>query len=274
MTRTVEDTAKVFQVIAGADPDDAATAAARNHPKQDYLASLERTGLRGARLGILREAYERETTDPEIVRLFTAAVEDLRTAGATIIDVRKVTELEGIKRTPDAGVCMGFKYTINRYLGARGDRVPVKTLAEILKSGGFHPSNQRRLELAEQDAEDGPDSLACQAEKAYRDKVRQALSSMIDRLKVDALIYPTWSNPPRLIGDLNTPHGNNSPFYSPTTGFPAISVPMGFTRGGILPAGMTILGRAWSEVSLLRFAYAYEQLTHHRRPPPTTPPLR
>ena len=96
----------------------------------------------------------------------------------------------------------------------------------------------------------------------------------MDKLKLDAFVYPTWSNPPRLIGDLNTPHGDNSQFFSPTTGFPAINVPMGFTRGGTLPAGMTIYGRAWSEPLLLKFVYAYEQATHHRRPPSTTPPLR
>ena len=96
----------------------------------------------------------------------------------------------------------------------------------------------------------------------------------MDRFKLDAFVYPTWSNPPRLIGDLNTPAGDNSQFYSPVTGFPAMNVPMGFTRGDRLPAGMTIYGRAWSEPELLKLAYAYEQATHHRRAPSTTPPLR
>jgi Asp-tRNA(Asn)/Glu-tRNA(Gln) amidotransferase A subunit family amidase len=87
-------------------------------------------------------------------------------------------------------------------------------------------------------------------------------------------VYPTWSNPPRLIGDLNTPHGDNSQVFSPTTGFPAIQVPMGYTRGSTLPAGMTIYGRPWSEATLFRLAYAYEQATRHRRPPASTPPLQ
>ena len=69
----------------------------------------------------------------------------------------------------------------------------------------------------------------------------------MDAQKLDAFVYPTWSNPPRLIGDLNTPDGDNSQFFSPTTGFPAIQVPMGYTRGGRLPAGITFFGRAWSE---------------------------
>jgi Asp-tRNA(Asn)/Glu-tRNA(Gln) amidotransferase A subunit family amidase len=274
MSRTVEDAATVFQSIVGDDPDDAVTAAARGHLPQNYTASLDRNGLRGATIGVLRQAYERDTTDAEIVRVFTAAVDDLKRAGATIIDPAKVEGLEAITRSRDAGPCMGFKYDLNQFLASRGDRMPVKTLAEIIKSGGFHPSAQRRLEQAESGPQNGPGSPACQAEGEYRDKVRAAVLKTMDGLKLDAFVYPTWSNVPRLIGDLNTPAGDNSQFFSPTTGFPAINVPMGFTRGGTLPAGMTIYGRAWSEAALIKYAYAFEQATHHRHAPASTPPLR
>ena len=273
MARTVEDAARVFQVIVGADPNDPVTAAANGHPAPDYTAALDRNGLRGAVIGVLRQAYERETTDPEIVRVFMAAVEDMRRAGATIIDPAAVEGLNAVRRPPDAGPCMGFKYDINRYLAAQGDRVPVKNLAEIIKSGRFHPSVQRRLEMADKGPENGPESPACLADMEYREKVRDAVLKTMDKLKLDAFVYPTWSNPPRLIGDLNSPAGDNCQFFSPTTGFPAINVPMGFTRGGTLPAGMTIYGRAWSETTLLKIAYSYEQATHHRRAPSTTPPL-
>ena len=250
MARTVEDAVKVFQAIVGEDPNDPVTAAAHAHLPQDYAASLDRNGLRGAVIGVLRQAYERETTDPEIVRIFLAAVEDLRRAGATIVDPATVEGLDAIRRTQDAGPCMGFKYDINRYLAAQGDRVPMKNLTDIIRSRRFHPSVQSRLEAAEKGPENGPDSSACQADTAYRDKVREAVLKTMEKLKLDAFVYPTWSNPPRLIGDLNTPHGDNSQFFSPTTGFPAINVPMGFTRGGTLPAGMTIYGRAWSAQSV------------------------
>jgi amidase len=274
MARTVEDAVKVFQVIVGEDPGDPVTAAARQHPPQDYLAALDREGLRGAVIGVLRQAYERPTTDPEIVRVFQTALEDLKRAGATIVDPATVEGLDAIKRPPDVGPCMGFKYDLNRYLAAWGDRVPLKNLTEIVKSGRFHPNNQRRLETAEKGPENGPDSDACRADTDYREQVRASVLKTMDKLKLDAFVYPTWSNPPRLIGDLTTPHGDNSQFYSPTTGFPAINVPMGFTRGGALPSGMTIYGRAWSEARLLKFAYAYEQATHQRRAPASTPPLR
>jgi Asp-tRNA(Asn)/Glu-tRNA(Gln) amidotransferase A subunit family amidase len=274
MARTVEDAVKVFQVVVGEDANDPVTAGAGAHLPQNYAASLDRNGLRGAVIGVLRQAYERESTDPEIVRLFLAGVEDLRRAGATIVDPAAVEGLDAISRPRDTGPCMGFKYDMNRYLAARGDRVPFKNLADIIKSGRFHPSVQRRLETAEKGPENGPDTPVCQAERAYREKVREAVLKTMDRLKLDAFVYPTWSNPPRLIGDLNTPAGDNSQFFSPTTGFPAINVPMGFTRGGTLPVGMTIYGKAWSEPALIKFAYAYEQATHHRRAPGATPPLR
>ncbi len=274
MARTVEDAAKVLQVIVGEDPNDPVTAAAKEHPAQDYPASLDRDGLRGATIGILRPAYERASTDPEIVRIFQAALEDMKHAGATIVDPAAVEGLDAIRRPQGGGGCMGFKYDLNGFLAARGDKIPMKNLAAIISSGRYHPSNQRRLETADKAPDNGPDSDACKADRAYREQVRAAVVKTMDKLKLDAFVYPTWSNPPRLIGDLNTPAGDNSQFYSPTTGFPAINVPMGFTRGGTLPAGMTIYGRAWSEAKLLKLAYAYEQVTHHRRPPASTPPLR
>ncbi|MSO35869.1 MAG: amidase [Acidobacteria bacterium] len=274
MARTVEDAVKVFQVVVGSDPADPVTSAAAAHLPQNYSSALIRDGLKGARIGVLRFAYERESTDPEIVQVFMRAVDDLRAQGATIIDPGVVDGLDQIKRAQGMGGCGGFKYDINRYLASHGDRVPVKNLAEIIKSGKFHPTVQRRLEQGEAGTENGPDTPECKADAQYRQQVGDAVTKTMDAQKLDAWVYPTWSNPPRLIGDLNTPGGDNSQFFSPTTGFPAIQVPMGYTRGGRLPAGITFFGRAWSEPTLIKLAYAYEQATHHRRAPENTPPLR
>jgi Asp-tRNA(Asn)/Glu-tRNA(Gln) amidotransferase A subunit family amidase len=272
MTRSMEDAVAVFQVIAGEDPDDPATAAAHGRAIPNYAQSLVRDGLKGARIGILRQAYERDTADPEVLDVFMAAVKDLELAGATIVDPARV-DLDQVKRAEDSEVCGWFKYDINRYLAAHGDRVPVHSLEEIIKSRRFHPSIQGRLQSAQDGPENGPDTPACRAEAEYRERFRAAVLKTMDTLKLDAFVYPTWSNPPRLIGDLNTPHGDNSQVFSPTTGWPAIQVPMGYTRG-TLPAGITFFGRAWSEPTLIKLAYAYEQATHHRRPPASTPPLR
>ena len=274
MARTVEDAVAVFQVIVGEDSNDPMTAGANAHLPQNYAAALQRDGLKGARIGVLHQAYERETTEPEIVSIFMRAVEDLRRAGAVIVDPAVVEGLDQIRRPQGMALCRGFKYDINEYLAARAGRVPMKDLAEIVKSGKFHPTVQRRLEQSEHGPANGPGTPECQADTAYREQLRVAVMKLMDAQKLDALVYPTWSNPPRLIGDLNTPHGDNSQLFSPTTGFPAIQVPMGYSRGDRLPAGMTFFGRAWSEATLIRLAYAYEQATHHRRAPSSTPPLR
>jgi Asp-tRNA(Asn)/Glu-tRNA(Gln) amidotransferase A subunit family amidase len=271
MARTLTDATRVFQVIVGSDPADPVTSEADRHLPQNYLAALVPDGLRAARIGVMRQAYERDTTDPEIVAVFMRALDDLRRAGAVVVDPAVVKDLSLIRRVEGLAPCMGFKYDINAYLASHGDRVPVKSLSEIIKSGQFHPSVQRRLEQAEQGPAIGPDSKECAAEQVYRQRVRDAVTTTMDALKLDAFVYPTWSNVPRLIGDLNTPHGDNSQFFSPTTGFPAVQIPMGYTRDNTLPAGMTFLGRAWSEATLIRLAYSYEQATKHRRPPSSTP---
>ena len=273
MTRTVEDAVRVLQAIAGEDPNDPATAASRGRPQETYATALVRDGLRGARIGVLRQAYERETTDAEVVSVFRAALDDMRRAGATVVDPAAVEGLDQIKREEKAPPCGGFKHDINRWFAGHAGKPPVKSLDEVIKSRRFHPSVQLRLERAQEGPEHGADTPACKAETAYRDRVRAAVRQAMDAMKLDAFVYPTWSNPPRLIGDLNTPHGDNSQFFSPTTGWPAVQVPMGYTRG-VLPAGVTFFGRAWSEATLIRLAYAYEQLTRHRRPPASTPPLR
>lgn len=270
MARTLEDAVKVFDVIVGEDPNDPATAASHGRAKETYASALDKDGLKGARLGILRQAYEREGTDAEVVRVFAAALEDLRRAGAVVVDAAQV---ELPPRAAGGNACMGFQYDLNQFLASLGDGVPVKSLAEIVKSRKFHPSVQVRLEQALRSPANGPASPECQAEAAYRQKFRDAVTGTMDELKLDGFVYPTWSNPPRLIGDLNTPGGDNSQVFSPITGFPAITVPMGYTRG-TLPAGMTFFGRAWSELKLIRFASGYEQSTRWRHAPASVPPLR
>ena len=274
MARTLADAVAVFQVIVGEDPSDPVTAVSRSRPHENYAAALKRDGLRGARIGILRQAYERDTTDAEIIEVFKAAVADLRRAGAQIVDPAPVEGLDGIRRPENIPPCGGFKYDINRWFAGHGANIPVHSLDEVIKSRKYHPSVQLRLERAQEGPENGPETPSCQAEREYRDRVRAAVLKTIEASGLDAFVYPTWSNPPRLIGDLNTPHGDNSQFFSPTTGWPAIQVPMGYTRDRQLPAGITFYGRRWSESKLITLAYAYEQATRHRRPPASTPPLR
>ena len=284
MCRTVADAVAVFQAIVGEDPADPATAASHGREIPDYSKSLVKDGLKGARIGVLHQAYERpagrggapatNTNDPDVMQVFAKALDELRTAGVIVVDPAPV-DLTDVRRPQGAGTCRGFKYDINEYLTAQGSRVPVHSLEEIVASKKFHVTVEARLQQAnQQPVGGGPDSDACKAEMAYRAAYGAAVTKAMDDQQLTAFVYPTWSNVPRLIGDLTSPAGDNSQVFSPTSGFPAINVPMGFTRGGTLPAGMTIFGRAWDEATLIKLAYAYEQSTHHRKPPPTTPALR
>jgi len=271
MTRTVEDAAVVLHVIAGPDAADPITLTSEGHIPLSYLPFLKKDALRGVRLGVLHAAYDRPTADAEVMAVFKNALNELKAAGAEIVDPAAV---DGLPQRPQNPLpCRGFKYDLEHYLAEAG--APVKTLDEIIKGGMFHPTIRQRLERAQTNDSPGDDSPGCQANREYRKKFGDAVLATMTRLKLDAFVYPTWSNPPALIGDVRTNlAGDNSQVYSPTTGFPAITVPMGFTRSGTLPAGLTIFGRPWDEGRLFALAYAYEQATHHRKPPPTVPPLK
>ena len=234
MARTVADAVAVFQVVAGEDAADTVTARSRGHRAADYATFLNRDALKGARIGVLHQAYDRETTDPEVVRVFMAALDDMRRQGATIVDPVAVPGLDARLRT--AGGCNQFKWDINDWLARQGDRAPVHSLAEVIASRRFHPTIQARLEASQVESLPPSRHPGCASRDEFRAWLRTSVTALMDSLKLDALAYPTWSNPPRLIGDLNTPHGDNSQLFSPSTGFPAITVPMGYTRGQ-LPAG-------------------------------------
>jgi amidase len=274
MARSVADAVAVLQVVAGYDADDPVTAAVKAKATPTYSASLVPGGLKGARIGVLRQAFESPTVDPEVRAVFVRAIEDLKRAGATVLDTVVVAEMDSIRRSGGRGGCNPFKYEFNAWLAQQGERVPVKSLDSIVRSGRYHPSIQARLEAAAR-VEQSPDSTpGCQSRQRIRDGLREAVTRTMDRLQLDAVIYPTWSNPPRLIGDLNTPAGDDSQVFSPTSGMPAITVPMGYTRNNALPAGLQLLGRAFDEPRLIKLAYGYEQATKWRRQPATTPPLR
>jgi Asp-tRNA(Asn)/Glu-tRNA(Gln) amidotransferase A subunit family amidase len=266
MTRTVADAARVLEVIAGTDSSDPATATSAGRVAQRYTAALDKAGLRGARIGILRQAYQRQSTDTQVVRLFERALDDMRRNGAVIVDSIAIDSA-----SMPRGNCNQMKSDLNQWLASHGDRIPMRTLEEIIASGRFHPSIEQRLRGAQAVALAPADNPGCRTRDETRARLRAAVLGVMDSLRLDALAYPTWSNPPRLIGDLSSPHGDNNQLFAPSTGFPAITVPMGYLRDEMLPAGVQLLGRPWAEGTLIRLGYSYEQATKHRRPPGSAP---
>lgn len=271
MARTVEDATRVFQVIAGEDPDDPATTTSRGREIPDYRSALGSSGLRGARIGVLTQAYLTATTDTGVLRVFRRALEDIRAAGATVIDSMVLDSLAAWRRL-QSGSCFPFRRDFEAWLARHDGRTPVRSLEELIASRRFHPSIEARLQAAQAAGLVSDTSAGCRSRDEFRARLRAGVLDLMERNRLDGLVYPTWSNPPRLIGDLNTPHGDNSQLFSPSTGFPAITVPMGWVLHG-LPAGVTFFGRPWDEHRLLRLAFAYEQATRHRRAPSTTPLL-
>src|SRR5882762_6368570 len=145
VTRTVADTAAVLQVIAGEDASDPVTATGRGHVNANYVAALRADGLKGARLGVLHQAYDTPTLDRDVDEAFRAAIGELRNLGAEVIDPVEIEGLDAL-RGMQSGGCNQFKYDLNRYLAGLGDKAPVHSLADIIKSRSFHPSIQGRLE--------------------------------------------------------------------------------------------------------------------------------
>src|SRR5204862_8302864 len=138
----------IFQVIVGEDPEDPVTARSHGRAIPDYRAALQKDGLKGARIGILRQAYERPTQPPddEVAAVFGKALDTLKAAGATVVD--QIT-IERVARPQGAANCRGFKYDINDYLKTRGQKAPVHSLDEIIAAGKVDPSTQGRLTQAQ-----------------------------------------------------------------------------------------------------------------------------
>jgi Asp-tRNA(Asn)/Glu-tRNA(Gln) amidotransferase A subunit family amidase len=277
LTRTVRDTALLLNVMAGYDPNDPITAANVGHIPPDYTRYLAADGLRGRRLGVIREPMS-ESTNPDaedfaqVRALLDRAVADMAAQGALIVDPAVIPGLRDLLRRSSAGE-FEAEEVIDRYL-AEHPHAPVRSLREIVMSPqvlGFH-----RTRLVGGVGHTRIDPGYLQLIRA-RDELRQAVLSTMADHGLDALVYASVDHLPQLIPDdimttsrrISSRGPNRA--LAPFIGWPAIVVPGGFVDG--LPVGIEILGRAWSEGDLIRIAYGYEQATQHRRAPWTTPPL-
>jgi amidase len=132
----------------------------------------------------------------------------MKRQGAEIVEGVNIPEIDQIP--PSKLGCIRFKQDINEYLAHLGPQAPMKSLDDIVASGKFHPSILKNL--LDSQAEGPPDqNTKCQEAAENRLRLAKGVLVAMDDARLDALVHPTWNNPPRLIGDLNTPHGNNSP---------------------------------------------------------------
>ena len=258
--RSVEDATRVLEVIAGYDEADPITKLSKGKKPESYLPYLKRNGLEGKRIGVFRYYTDKETTDPEVRKVFEQAILDIKQLGAEVVDPLVI---ENFDELCEDIWCNTFKPDMAAYLATLTDP-PYNSVVEIVDTGLYSDYIEDRLKSM---AKSEP-NLTCGNvyEEPKNIKLRDAVTGKMDDERLDAIIYPTWSNPPRLIGDMESPAGDNSQRIPPHTGMPGFSVPMGYTYDG-LPAGLQIVGRTFSEPTLIEIAYGYEQGTKHRKPP-------
>jgi amidase len=276
MARTVTDAAVLLTAIAGHDPADPATAPAARRPAVNYVASLKGDGLKGARIGIARERYFGYS--PATDRLIEAAIADMKAQGAVIVDPADIPTARRLDDCEFEVLLFEFKADLNKYLASRGASAPVHSLEDLI---AFNMREQDRempffgQEILIDAQKRGPltSPVYQKALATCRARARtQGVDAVMTRLRLDAIVAPTGS-PAWMIDVVNGDHflgASSSP--AAVAGYPSITVPAGFAYG--LPVGVSFIGRAWSEPTLIRLAYAYEQATRHRKPPEFLPAVR
>jgi amidase len=265
MTRSVADAATLLSAIAGTDTRDTATSNALVEP--DYTRGLDAKGLRGARVGVVRNLAIRHG---EVAALFDAQLHVLRSAGAELIDPIELQSIANIRHYEMEVMLTELKAGLNAYLAEFGHGATVKNLADVIAFNEAHckremPLFGQELFLQAQAKGDLKNANYLDALAACRRIARDGLDAAFLDHGVDALVAPTgglaWLFDP-INGDANT--GN---FSTPAavSGYPHLTVPMGFIAG--LPVALSFVGPAWSEAILLRYGFAFEQATHARRAP-------
>ena len=269
MCRTVADAATLLGPVTGVDPRDGATSASQGNAHGDYTQFLDPAGLQGARIGIARSFTG---FDPRVTALLEEAIEAMRAEGAIIIDP---TDLDAAAWRDPLSLTLleyEFKADLNAYLAGLGPDAPVKSLAEVIE---FNERNaDREMPYFGQQRMIASQARGPLTDPEYLDAMRtiqranreDGIDRVMNEHSLDAIVAPTRDLPwptDHIKGDRLDGGGSAGP--AAIAGYPDISVPMGFVSG--LPAGVSFFGRAWSEPTLIRIAYAYEQATQQRRAP-------
>jgi len=276
MTRTVADAALLLAAMAGTDPDDAETRATARRSPRDYTAALDGGGLKGTRIGVIRNRLFGYSAAAD--RIADEAIADMKAHGAVIVDPANIPTLGKFDATEFDVLLYEFKADLNKYLTWLGPTSPVHSLKDVIAFNTAHKERelpyfgQEILEMAEKK---GPltEAKYTAALAANRRMSRVlGIDAVMTRYKLDALVAPTGG--PAWLIDLVNGDGGTAAAAAPSTvaavaGYPHITVPAGFFRG--LPIGISFIGRAWSEALLIKLAYAYEQATKHRKPPAFAP---
>ena len=269
IAKSVRELAMVLDRVAGSDSEDEATGEADRHTAGTFSGTLDAAALKGARIGVLRQLFVGVTGEREAADMMDSVLGELRTAGATVVDVA-IPDLDAEYRAARGSAPGSLKTAWNAYL-ARGTKPGERplTVDALLASGKLAPDSARRFQDALQPIPSG-EALNEATRKFYagRERFRSLFINGMEQQQLDALLYPAnQARPHTHEGGLERYGGEPGTCEeSAMTGLPQVTVPAGFL-GGRYPFGLSLLGRLWSDAKLLSLAYAYEQATHHRRPP-------
>jgi amidase len=275
MTRNVADCARMLDAMAGYDPNDPVTALSVGHIPASYTAYLK-NGLKGARLGVFKNLFGDGPDYEEVNKVMAKAIEALKEQGAVIVPV------EDPAIDPDklnANVRLNefeFQADLNRYLEDQGSRVPVHSLAEIIASGQFDKATLTNFFANVRSHPDGFDDPAYKDRRIKIEAIKIEVANLMALNHLDVLVFPHQKCLVVPIGETNQPGING--VVAALAGFPSIVVPAGFSAPTAnapvgVPVGIEFVGRPWGEPELLKLAYGFEQATHMRRPPESTPAI-
>jgi len=279
MCRTVRDAAILLSAMTGVDPRDSATAASHGHLQPDYTRFLDPSGLKGARIGVHRKAFG---FHEEVDRLMEEAILEMKRQGATVVDPADIAHTDDYGDGELIVLYFELKEELNAYLANLAPKVPIKTLADVIAFNEAHKdvempyfgqdrflSAERREPIVSRGVLTRPLTPETYL-NALADNRRLAglegIDAIMSQHRLDSIIVPT-DIPAWMIDLVNGDAQNVIRGFRPSAlaGYPVINVPLGFVRS--LPVGISFLGRAWSEPTLLRVAYAFEQATKQRRAP-------
>jgi Asp-tRNA(Asn)/Glu-tRNA(Gln) amidotransferase A subunit family amidase len=272
MARSVYDAATLLSVIAGWDVEDLGTVAGLGHfPQGDWAASLGKPSLEGKRIGVLREMFSTGPKDAEVTALFDQALADMKQGGALILDpVLTGTNLRDATSSAISGTTHPYELipAANAYLERLGPNRPFKKIEDMFKAAGLDKIHDRYIRAMTLPSPDkSPDYLA---RFALKDALRDAVTELMQKFDLDAVVLPYRSLPPPAGSDTSAPDDTNT--LTSTTGLPAVIMPGGYTKDN-LPVGIQFVSKPFDDLVLLQVAQGYEQASKRRKSPAITPAL-
>ena len=271
IARTVTDAALLLDVMAGYDPDDAVTAYGRGHNAQSFTHLLKPDALKGARIGVMANLFGKEERHREVNKVMEDAIAKMQSLGATVTRF-ELPEYDALAANMDTSTLEGHT-VMDRYFASLPANAPIKSFADLVIANKSAVQDTLEIELQ---IPNGMNTDLYKTRMLNREKLRMAVAKKMADLNLDAILYPHQRILVVPTTAKDQPERNG--VLSNGTGYPAVTFPAGFSAPTAnaplgVPVGAELLGADFSEDKLLSYAYAFEQATHARKVPKSTPPL-